>query len=127
MPIAKDIMVKKVLTIDENSPVAKLCDSLVKNKMSGLPVVDKQKKLVGFVSQRDIIASLSSSNISKKKAKDIMVKDVTVVNKNTQIEEISKIFSDNPIRCLPVLDDSDRVIGVILRKAVINRLLGYYY
>jgi len=126
MPIAKDIMLKKVLTIDEDSSVAKLCNSLVKNKMSGLPVINKQKKLVGFVSQRDIIASLSSSNVLKKKAKDIMVKEVTTVNKNTRIEEISKIFSEKPIRCLPVLD-SDRVVGVVLRKAVINRLLGYYY
>ena len=126
MPTARDVMVKKVVAINDSNTVVELGRILIKNKMSGLPVVDKGKKLVGFVSERDIIASLSISNLRKKKVKDIMNKKVTAVDKNTTMEEISKIFSEKPIRCLPVLDGG-KLTGVVLRKAVINRLLGYYY
>ena len=53
-------------------------------------------------------------------------KKVIAVEKDTPTEEISKIFSEKSIRCLPVLDKGE-VVGVVLRKTVINRLLGHYY
>lgn len=126
MSVAKDIMIKNVIVINEDSPILELSKVLVKNKMSGLPVVNSNNKLVGFVSQQDIIASLTKPNILKKKTKDIMVKNVISVHKDTSVEEISKIFSEQPMRCLPVIE-SEKVVGAVLRKAVINRLLGYYY
>jgi len=126
MPLAKDIMVKKIVSISENSSMSELSSILIKSKMSGLPVIDKGGELVGFVSERDVITSLAQSSIMKKKVKDIMTKKVISVKKETSVEEISKIFSEKSIRCLPVLDGG-RLVGTILRKAVIDRLLGYYY
>jgi len=126
MPTAKDIIIKQVVTIKEDASISDLANVLTKNKMSGLPVINKNNSLVGFVSGKDIITFLVRPRFAKKKVKDIMVKKVITANKNTSIEEISKIFSEKPIRCLPVLD-SGKLIGVVLRKAVVNRLLGHYY
>ena len=53
---AKDIMMKKFEVISDTSNLRKVCNTLIKNQISGLPVVNGSKKLVGFVSERDIIA-----------------------------------------------------------------------
>jgi len=99
---------------------------LTKNNMSGLPVVDKDGTLIGFASGREIIATLNSPDLREKKVKDIMVKKVITVDVATPMEEISKIFTEKTIHAIPVVS-GDKVVGVILRKAVIDNLLENYY
>lgn len=123
---AKDIMKKDFETISENADVQKICGILIRNRISGLPVVNKSKKLIGFVSERDIIISISKFGFPKKKAKDVMTKKVVLVNENESVERISKIFTEKPFRYIPVTRKK-AVVGIISRKEVINRLLGQYY
>lgn len=122
----KDIMKRDFESISENTDVQKICRILIRNKVSGLPVVKEHKKLVGFVSERDIITSISKFGFPKKKAKDIMTKKVVLVNENESIERISKIFTEKPFRYIPVTRKG-AVVGIISRKQVIDRLLGQYY
>lgn len=123
---AKDIMNKNFETISESTDVQQICSILIRNKVSGLPVVKGGKKLVGFVSERDIITSISRFGFPKKKAKDIMTKNVVLVKENMPTERVSKIFTDGPFRYIPVTRRGS-VVGIISRKQVINRLLGQYY
>jgi len=124
---AKDIMTKRFYSVTKNTDVRKICSMLIKNKISGLPVLnDGGKKLVGFVSERDIIASASKSELSHLKAKDIMVKKVISVKDNTPVERISRIFTEKPLRYVPVTKKG-ALIGMIARHQVINKLMGYYY
>lgn len=123
---AKDIMNKDFETVSADADVQKICNVLIKRRVSGLPVVKSRKRLIGFVSERDIIASTRSAGFLKKKAKDIMTKKVASVRENAPVEQISKIFTEKPFRYIPVTKKGT-VIGVISRKQVINRLLGQYY
>ncbi len=126
MSMAKDIMRKKAVTVDGESSIFELSEMLTKNNMSGLPVVDKDGTLIGFASGREIIATLNSPDLREKKVKDIMVKKVITVDVATPMEEISKIFTEKTIHAIPVVS-GDKVVGVILRKAVIDNLLENYY
>lgn len=126
MPVARDIMVKKTVAINDESSIFELSEKLTKNNVSGMPVVDKDDNLIGFVSGREVIATLASPDFREKKVKDIMVKKVITVGINAPIEEISKIFTEKTIHSLPVLN-GNKVAGVILRKAVIDKLLEHYY
>jgi CBS domain-containing protein len=123
---AKDIMRKDFETISENADVQKVCRVLIKNKVSGLPVVDSSKKLIGFISERDIIISINKHGSPRKKAKDIMTKKVVSVREDALVEQVSKIFTERPFRYIPVVRKG-AVVGVISRKQVINRLMGQYY
>ncbi len=123
---AKDIMSRDFETVTADADVQKICNILIKNKISGIPVVKDHKKLIGFVSERDIIASTGSRGFLKKKAKDIMTKKVFSVKESAPVERISKIFAEKPFRYIPVTK-KDTVIGVISRKQVISKLLGQYY
>lgn len=123
---AKNIMNRDFETVSLNTDVQKICDILIKRKVSGLPVVKDRKKLIGFVSERDIIVSTSGRDFLRKKAKDIMTRKVVSVRENAPVEQISRIFTEKPFRYIPVTKKGT-IIGMISRKQVINRLLGQYY
>ena len=123
---AKDIMTKNVFCTEKNTKVRDICKLLIKHRLSGLPVVDKQGNLVGFISQRDIIARVALQDFLEKKAKDLMVKKVLYVFEDTFCDQISRIFTEKPYHYLPVIR-AKKVVGIISRKDVIGRLLGQYY
>lgn len=123
---AKDIMTKDVATVSEDTDIQKICAILMKNKVSGLPVVTSGKKLVGFVSERDIIASISKYGFPKKKAKNVMTRKVMSVKEDAAVERISKVFAEQPYKYIPVTRKG-AVVGIISRKDVISKLLGQYY
>lgn len=122
----KDIMSKAVVSVSRESDVREVCALLTENKLSGLPVVDKKGALVGFISERDIISAVNRENFPGKKAKDIMVRKVVSVSENMSVEEAGRIFTEKPYRCLPVTR-AKKIVGIISRKDVINRLLSHYY
>lgn len=122
----KDIMTKEVITIPQDMRVEEICATLIKHRLSGLPVIDKKRNLVGFVSERDIIASVNRKDFLGEKARDVMNKKVFSVKEDMSTEEVSRLFTEKPMRYVPVKRDN-RVVGVISRKDVISRLLGQYY
>lgn len=122
----KDIMTRNIITIPRDMSVQEICATFLKHKLGGLPVIDKKGNLIGFVSERDIIASVRSKNFLDKKAKDVMTKKVFSLREDTSAEEASKIFSEKPFHYVPVTHRS-KVVGIISRKDIINSLLGQYY
>ena len=125
MPMAKEVMSKVPIMVMESDTVQRISEILTRRRISGVPVVDAGKNITGFVSERDIIASMSPG-IARKKARDIMTKKLVTAGPKTPLEELSKLFSEKPIKYIPIVE-GDRVVGVVSRKDVINKLLGYYY
>lgn len=126
MKCAKDVMVKEIKVIRVSDSVQTACKILIKNKISGTPVVDKSKRLVGFVSEKDIIKFLSRPKSAKKKIKDIMTKRVTSVDENASLNFICKIFSEKAYRRLPVTAKG-KLIGIINRANIMDSLLSEHY
>ncbi len=126
MATAKEIMDKKVITVNESDSLQDASKVLVKKRLSGIPVVNKKGSLIGFISERDIIAAVSSNNFQKMKVSDAMVCKVTSVEENTPLEHISHLFTNKPVRRIPVTRKG-RLIGIVSREDIINRLLGHYY
>ena len=121
----KDIMLKKVLTVTGNMPIEEVCDVLSKNKVSGVPVIDKSRKLIGYISEKDIIVSLSKKTKCKKTS-DAMNKKVFFIKENTSLHEVARIFSDEEYRRLPVVKNG-KLVGIVSRKEIMRRLVEDYY
>lgn len=122
----KHIMDRKVKTIRESATLQEVSRLLIKNKLSGVPVIDKRKHLIGFASERDIIRALASGDFYNMKVKDFMSKKVVSLEDYTTIEVVSKVFTEYPIRYLPVTRKK-KLVGIVSRKDVIDKLLGQYY
>lgn len=118
-----DRMSKPVITVAPDLPIQDALHLMQKEKIRRLPVVDKNGKLRGIVSERDLlhaspsdVTSLSVWEInyllSRITIKQIMTKDVVSVTEDTPIEEAARIMADNKIGGLPVVRDSE-VAGII--------------
>lgn len=123
MQKVKDLMTKKVVTIPEDMGIEQICNVLFSNSFSGVPVVNADNKLTGFVSERDIVSAIATGNYLDKKAKDIMRKDIITVKEDTLLSQVSKIFAENPFRHLPVVE-KDEIIGIVSRKDITDKLLS---
>ena len=125
MKVSK-IMTTKVVKVEANTPVKEICRILISHKVSGVPVVDEENNLLGFVSERDIISKVGERGFLNKRALEVMNKDVIAVEKNASSEEVMQIFINKPYRYIPVIKKG-KLVGIISRKDLIDHLmLGYY-
>jgi acetoin utilization protein AcuB len=115
-------MSRPVITVSPDMPITDALIMLRKEHIRRAPVM-KEGKLVGIVSEKDLLnASPSSATtlsvwemnylISKVKVKNVMTKKVITVSRDTTIEEAARIMADKKIGGMPVVD-SDRVVGMI--------------
>ena len=122
----KEIMARKVHTVKEDDDVKSICRVLAKNKISGMPVMGKSGKLVGFVSERDVIAAVPKPNVAAATARRLMTKRVRTIPDDAPITHASKIFSEEKYRVLPVIRNG-KLVGIIGRKDVVNYMMGNFY
>ena len=120
---AKERMSHPVISIHPKMSMQDALNLMHKECIRRLPVVDKHGKLVGIVSERDLlhashsdVTSLSVWEItyllSKITIDRIMTREVITISEDTPIEEAALIMADNKIGGLPVLRDGE-VVGII--------------
>ena len=125
-------MSRPVISVSPEAPINEVLAMFRNERIRRAPVM-KEGKLVGIVSERDLLnASPSSATtlsvwelnylISKVKVKDVMTKKVITVDKDTPIEEAARIMADKKIGGLPVLS-SGKVVGVITETDLFKILL----
>jgi acetoin utilization protein AcuB len=125
-------MSRPVISVLPDSPINEVLAMFKKEHIRRAPVM-KDGKLVGIVSERDLLnASPSSATtlsvwemhylISKVRAKDVMTKKVITVDKDTPIEEAARIMADKKIGGMPVTS-ADKVVGVITETDIFKVFL----
>jgi acetoin utilization protein AcuB len=116
-------MSSPVITIHPEMSMPDALNLMRQEHIRRLPVVDKRGRLVGIVSDKDLLnASPSDATslsiyevnyiLSKLKVNEIMTKDVTTVTEDTPIEIAARIMADNKIGGLPVIRNQE-VVGII--------------
>lgn len=112
---AKELMTKDIITVAPDLTVRKLAMTLVKNQISGAPVAAKNGKIVGIVSEADIVAKKG------KDVKAIMSKKVISVAEDTPVEEIAQLMTKHKIKRLPVMNGG-KVVGIVSRADIVNAI-----
>ena len=120
---AKDLMTKEVITVNEEMSVVNLAKILCENKISGVPVVDKDKKLVGVVTEKDLINIIFSGNVRNTKVGDIMSRNIIKFTPDTDIDKIALAISEKNVRRGTIVDDKDKVVGIVSRRDIIKMLI----
>ncbi|MFB0561573.1 MAG: CBS domain-containing protein [Candidatus Lokiarchaeia archaeon] len=120
----KDIMVKDLFFIDKDDMVSHAIDLMVKKRVSRLLVVDKGK-LVGIITEKDMVDRLGSSKMRSLQASSVHVSGVMsdnpiTVTPQTDIVDAAKIMIDKQISSLPVVEKGE-LLGVIT-KSTMTRL-----
>jgi len=113
--IARDFMTRDIITVNPSTKVKNLAMILIKNQISGAPVVNKNGKILGIVSEADIIAKRG------KDAQAIMSKKIISVRQDASLEEIAQLMMTHAIKRLPVMDGG-KIIGIISRADIVNAI-----
>jgi CBS domain-containing protein len=112
---AKDIMTRQVVSVSPVTPVRQLARILTKNHISGVPVVDKRGKVVGIVSERDLIEGQG------RQVKAIMNRNVIGVAEDTSVQEIASLMATRHQKTLPVLRGT-QLAGIVSRADVVRAI-----
>lgn len=147
MLTAKEIMSAEVITVTEDLDVSDLATLFWEKRIGGAPVVDSTGKLLGVVTESDLIDQskkvhiptimgildsmifLESPNKLDKElkkmtgtqVKDIYSPTVVTVNQETPMDELASIMADRKIHTLPVVE-GDKLVGVIGKADIIRNL-----
>jgi acetoin utilization protein AcuB len=119
-----DWMSQNVTTVTEDVSMIKAGRLMREKKVRRLPVVDKDGKLVGIVSERDLRAASPSKAttldvyemtylLSELKIKSIMTRDPLSIRTGDTVERAALIMRDRKFGSLPVVDEAGKVVGII--------------
>ena len=121
--VAKDIM-NKIVTAAKRKTIGRdLAIKLLSGMYSGLPVVDDKGKVVGVVSEFDLLKAIKEGKkLEQITAEDIMSKKPICVTENTTVEEIIDLMMKHNIIRVPVVRN-DNLVGVISRCDILSSIV----
>jgi CBS domain-containing protein len=113
--VANDIMTKTVITIGPRTPVKDVAKLLVHHRISATPVVDVKGKLVGMVSEADLISRKG------KEARAIMSKELVTADEDKTVSEIAELMIHHRVNRVPVMRRGD-IVGIVSRADIVRAI-----
>lgn len=141
-------MSKNVVTVSEDTNISELSKILLENKISGVPVIDKEGRIKGIVTEADILKDnikiqfpfyfdplmgtgyavdfekyrTEAREYLQIEVREIMTKRVKTVMVDTPVNKIAEILSSSNINRIPVVDSENKVVGIITRADIIKSM-----
>jgi CIC family chloride channel protein len=115
----KDAMSKKVITVTPDYRLSKVADTMAKNKIKGIPVVDRNKDLIGIITFTDIL-QVHPEQRAKRTAGAVMTKELITIDANENLYVAFGKMTSNQIGRLLVVDPTNckKLIGIITREDI---------
>jgi CBS-domain-containing membrane protein len=144
---AADVMTRDVVTVSPDDVVQDVAKLLLKHRISGVPVVDKLGKLVGIVSEGDLMRRaetetdahrswwlrlFSASEVlaneyvrsHARKVSDIMTTRVLVAAPDTSLRDIASLMERNRVKRLPIVEGG-RLVGIVSRANLMQAFASF--
>jgi CBS domain-containing protein len=143
---AKDVMTSPVVSIVPDATVLEAVRMMLQRRISGLPVIDKDGRLVGMVTEGDLLRRVETGTQQRRprwlefllgpgrladeytrthgrKVMDVMTREPLTVTEDAALEEIVKLMEKRQIKRVPVLRGK-QVIGIVTRANLLHALAG---
>jgi CBS domain-containing protein len=140
---ARDVMVFPVITVGKNATVREVASILLKERISAVPVVDTADKVVGIVTESDLMhraeagterayswwlhfltddATIAADYVKSHAAKvqDVMTSDVVTAAPETPLHEIATLLEERRIKHVPIVDKDSNLVGIVSRANLIQ-------
>ena len=141
---ATDIMTSEVITVEEDATVQAAAELMAEHGISALPVVDKDTRVIGIVSEGDLLHRAETATEQRRswwleimtstnqlageyikshsaKVTDVMTRDVISVTDTTPVADIAVLLETHRIKRVPVLRDG-RLAGIVSRANLVRAL-----
>jgi len=141
----RDVMTRKVISVDRDQSVLEAAQLMLQNRISGLPVVDSTGKLIGIVTEGDFLRrgeigtqrqrpkwlefligpgrmAAEYVHTSGRKVEEVMTPDPCTVCEDDSLQTVVELMERRHVKRLPVLRDG-RLVGVVSRANLMDALL----
>jgi len=121
--MARDIMHRPVVAATTGASLRDVATQLVKNGFSGMPIADPDGRVLGVVTEADIVRTLiAGKRLENLTAGEVMTGPPITVEVEAPIEEVMKQLEENRIVRVPVTDH-EKLVGIISRGDIIRAIL----
>ena len=110
-------MILDPITLNEEALVGDALRLMAENKIGGIPVISKQRKLKGIVTNRDL---RFEKKLNKKIADVMTTENLVTANEDVDLLKAENILQNHKIEKLPVIDENDFLVGLITFKDIIK-------
>jgi len=131
-------MTRQAIAVHEDMDIAEALRILVMNCISGLPVINDERRVVGIITELDIITSeftkdrglfedlersfLKRQAKKKVKVKEVMTSPPVTITPEEDIRVAARLLSEKGIKRLPVVDEKGRLVGIISRADIVRAI-----
>lgn len=122
MKKCNDVMTKNPVCCLPNDMAAKAAELMKSNDIGSIPVIENEqnKKLVGIVTDRDLTLKIVAAGLDAKSTKvdAVMTRNVVTCHADDDFEKALKAMSENQLRRIPIVDDDNKIVGIIAQADV---------
>ncbi|TMA49086.1 MAG: CBS domain-containing protein [Deltaproteobacteria bacterium] len=109
---ARTIMTERVTAVSPDTPLEGVARILVAGRFGGVPVVDRDGQVLGFLSEKDLMTALLQSSNADRPASDIMAREPTVIDEFETTENVMALMRDRQVDHVLVAREG-RLVGII--------------
>jgi len=125
---ARQIMQTKVISVNANDAVSDAWELMRASGIHQAPVFNDEAKLIGIVSERDLLTSLNITqngltHVIDRRVSDVMRSPVVASSPLTDIRRIARVMLDFEVDGVPILDESERLVGFISRSDMLRVMM----
>ncbi len=120
---ASDIMNRPVVAAAPSTTIRDIAIQMLMGGYSGMPITDREGRVVGIVSELDLIRALRADrSLDTTTAEQIMTREVCTVDVSTPVEDVMEILDTRKFVRVPVTEDG-RLVGVVSRPDVLRAFI----
>jgi len=121
---AREVMNTRVTAATPRAIGRDLALQLLSGMYSGLPVIDPKGKVVGVVTEFDLLQAIhEGKDLQTTKAEELMTKPVVCVQEDEEIDAVIGKMTERNIIRLPVVGEDGKLVGVIARADILSRMI----
>lgn len=121
----RNMMLTKVITASPKISVKEAIEILFEKHVGSIILVDSEEKCLGIFTERDAIRVVAGNVDVNQMIGEVMTKNVITVGLDSSIDEVRKIVQTHHVRHLPVLDEDDRLVGLLSVRDLLDQFFAF--
>ena len=123
--LIRDLMSRPLITSTSMAMVSEALHRMHEADIRHLPIVDRNGRLIGVLSERDAYRAFLRSRDLSVSIATVMTKDVFTVRADNRASEASALMLDHKIGCIPVVDQNMHVVGIVTETDILRLAHDY--
>jgi len=124
MLLVKHMMLTNVITASASMTVKETIEILYNKHIGCVVSIDEKKKCIGIFTERDAIRLVAKNVELDQPLGNVMTKNIITIPEDSSINEVRRTIQTHNIRHLPVVNQEDRLVGLLSVRALMDQFFG---